>query len=98
MSGQRGFSRKGTTMLRFAMLALTVGLLLVPQSLWAQAANNNAANNNNNGGGLNTGAAGVIVDANGVLSMKVVADPRGMLNQQRLQQAKAALNADIAKP
>lgn len=82
---------------RASLLALVAGLLLVPQSVWAQNNNNNTNTNTNTniGGG---GAAGVVVDAQGVLSMKVVADPRGILTQQRIQQARAALNADIAKP
>jgi hypothetical protein len=80
-------------------LAMAAGLLLVPQVAWSQVNTNTNTNTNTATntavGGL--GAAGVIVDANGVLSMKVVADPRGLLTQQRIQQAKAALNADIAK-
>lgn len=82
---------------RASLLALLASMLLVPQVVWAQNNNTNTntnTNNNNNGGG---GAAGVVVDANGVLAMKLVADPRGVLTQQRIQQAKAALNADIAK-
>jgi len=42
--------------------------------------------------------AGVIVDPQGVLRTKAVRDPSGQLTRQRLAQAKAALNPDIARP
>lgn len=49
-------------------------------------------------GQLNQPIAGVEVDADGVLRMKTVADPSGRLTKQRLAAAKAALDADLAKP
>ena len=53
------------------------------------------------GGGGTTGtsgASGVMVDANGVVQRNVVADPSGKLTQQRIAQAMAALEGDLAKP
>ena len=44
------------------------------------------------------GAAGVEVDANGVLRTRTVADPTGALTRQRIAQARAALNSDLARP
>ncbi|HEX4000561.1 MAG TPA: DUF1598 domain-containing protein [Pirellulales bacterium] len=41
-------------------------------------------------------AAGVAVDANGVLSTKLFTDPTGQLGQERRQAAKAALNPKVA--
>lgn len=41
---------------------------------------------------------GVIVDADGVLRMKTVHDPSGVLHRQRLAQAMASLNKDLAVP
>jgi hypothetical protein len=86
---------------RVGLLALMVGLLVACPA-WAQIANNgnngvNNANNTNNGGNA-FGAAGVVIDANGVLSMKFAADPRGALTRQRIEQAKIKLNKDVAKP
>jgi hypothetical protein len=43
-------------------------------------------------------SAGVYVDAEGVLHMKVVSDPTGQLTRQRLSEAKAALRPDLARP
>ena len=63
------------------------------------------------GGGGNTGQAGIMIspgivldaasmriDENGVAGTVRVPDPTGSLTRQRLQQSKAALNADLAKP
>ena len=41
---------------------------------------------------------GVIVDADGVLRTRTVHDPSGALMKQRLNEAKAALNPDLARP
>lgn len=60
-------------------------------------------------GGSNTGIAGILIDPQGLLSglevddqgrvRKVIhADPGARLTRQRLAAAKAALNADLAKP
>lgn len=46
---------------------------------------------------LFTPNAGVVVDANGVLTKQVFADPTGQLWRQRLQAAQAALGADVAR-
>ena len=40
-------------------------------------------------------AAGVVVDADGVLRVQRVADPTGALQRQRIQAARAALNAEL---
>jgi hypothetical protein len=51
------------------------------------------------GGTIGTGStSGVAVDADGVLRRVVVADPTGELTRQRVQQAMAKLNGDVAKP
>ena len=50
------------------------------------------------GGGQGGGAAGVLVDAEGLLRTHVVRDPTGRLTRQRLAEAKATLNPDIARP
>lgn len=50
------------------------------------------------GGGGNNNNAGVIVDAEGVLKMKVVRDPGGRLHKQRMAAAFASLDGDLAKP
>ena len=50
------------------------------------------------GGGGNQDSAGVIVDADGVLRMKLYRDPRGTLQKQRFLAARAALNPQLAKP
>lgn len=81
--------------IRRFMLALLAGLLVAPNFAWAQANNNNT---NNGGNGNIFGAAGVEIDANGVLAMKIVSDPNGQLTRQRIAQAKATLDKDIAKP
>lgn len=44
------------------------------------------------------GAGGVEVDAEGVLRTKFVNDPSGVLFKRRLAEAKAALDADLARP
>ncbi len=43
-------------------------------------------------------AAGVDVDASGVLRMRMVTDPTGQLMRQRLAQFKSALDPELAKP
>ncbi|MEM9186330.1 MAG: DUF1598 domain-containing protein [Planctomycetota bacterium] len=50
------------------------------------------------GGGGTHGASGVVVDAGGVVQRRVVADPGGRLTQQRIAQAMAALEGDLAEP
>ncbi|MCR9119316.1 MAG: DUF1598 domain-containing protein [bacterium] len=42
--------------------------------------------------------AGVIVDAAGVVSVKVVRDPGGRLHRARMAEAKAGLDPDLARP
>lgn len=79
------------------MLALAAMLSLVSPAAWAQVNNNNNTNNNTNNNGNILGAAGVQIDANGVLSMKIARDPNGQLTRQRIAQAKGQLAADIAK-
>jgi hypothetical protein len=55
------------------------------------------------GGGGNTiaggrGGAGVVVDASGLLRMQMYPDATGQLMRTRVQQARATLASDIAKP
>lgn len=75
---------------RGSLLALLVTLCFVSHPAWAQ----------DDGGdiNINTGFAGVEIDANGVLQMKVVVDRFGQLTRQRIAQAKAALDAELARP
>ncbi len=42
--------------------------------------------------------AGVVINAQGVLTMKAAVDATGKLDRRRRQQAQAALNADLARP
>ena len=51
------------------------------------------------GGTLGTGgASGVMVDASGVLQRNLVADPTGQLTRQRIAEAQANRERDLAKP
>ncbi len=66
----------------------------------AQGTNNNNNNNNNNSSTLpagTSGANGVIVDAAGVLRLQNFPDPGGRLTRQRMAQARANLNPNVAK-
>lgn len=47
---------------------------------------------------INPSAAGVVIDAQGVLHVKQYADPYGQLSRQRLEQVRAAIDADLARP
>lgn len=49
------------------------------------------------GGGGGSGIAGIAIDANGVLSKQVIFDPGGRLTRDRMANAKAALNREVAK-
>jgi len=49
-------------------------------------------------GGGGAAGAGVVVDANGVLQTRVFRDPTGRLIRQRLAEAKATLNPNLARP
>ena len=49
-------------------------------------------------GGGGAGSAGVVVDADGVLRMRTVADPTGALTRAQLDAAKQARPGDISKP
>src|SRR5437764_1373400 len=42
--------------------------------------------------------AGVVVDADGVLRMKIIHDPTGMLSRAKYAEAKAVLAAELARP
>lgn len=48
--------------------------------------------------GMVLDASSMRVDERGVAGTSLAADPQGRLTRERLQQAKAALNADLAKP
>lgn len=66
-----------------AVVALAIAAFAVPQSVLAQG-NNNAS-------------GGIVVDADGVLKNRTVADPTGRLNRQRAAEAVAKLNKDVAQ-
>ena len=66
-----------------AFVALAMATFAVPHTVQAQN---------------NTNAGGIIVDADGVLKNRTIADPTGQLNRQRASQAVATLNEDIATP
>ncbi len=69
---------------RLACIGTTAAFCLMATNVWAQF-----------GGG---GAAGIIVDPDGVLRTKVYRDPTGHLTRQRLEAAKANLNPELARP
>ncbi len=50
------------------------------------------------GGGFGGQNAGVVVDASGVLRMKIVKDPRGRLLREKFQAARRSLNPDVVEP
>ncbi len=52
----------------------------------------------NNGNNNNNGVAGILVNPDGVVQTRVIADPTGMLRRQQIAAARASLNADVAKP
>ncbi|HUE71648.1 MAG TPA: DUF1598 domain-containing protein [Pirellulaceae bacterium] len=54
-------------------------------------------NQNNGGGGGGPGAAGVVVNASGVLSVRQFGDPGNLLNKRWAADAKARLPGDLAK-
>lgn len=54
-----------------------------------------AGGSTNGGGG--SGVAGIAIDANGVLSKQIIFDPGGRLTRDRMANAKAALNREVAK-
>jgi hypothetical protein len=90
----RSFSRCS-----FAALALLLaGCLITPA--WGQ--NGNGGGNNgggNNGGGVGNllGAAGVVVNPGGVLSVRRFDDPNGQLANLRRQEARARLGGNAAQ-
>lgn len=71
-----------------------IAILLAMASL-ATAQNNN--NNQNNGIGAGPGAAGVVVNASGVLSIKQFGAPGSLLNKRWAADAKARLPGDLSK-
>ncbi len=66
---------------------LSVLSLIILQGAWTSTAQGAGA----------IGAAGVVVDADGVLRTKFYADPNGALAKQQVAAAKANLNAQVAK-
>jgi hypothetical protein len=52
-------------------------------------------NDNTIGGGLTSGVA---VDANGILRRLTTNDPTGLLSRQRIEEARATLGSDVARP
>ncbi|HZZ73880.1 MAG TPA: DUF1598 domain-containing protein [Pirellulales bacterium] len=81
--------------------ALALGMLTW-LSTTAQAANVNGGNGLNTGNAMNTNfnignAAGVVVDADGVLRTRFFADQTGTLGKTRIDAAKASLNPAVAK-
>ena len=69
--------------------AVIAAMLLLPSFAFAQI----GGGGGNGGGG---GAAGVFVDAKGVVHRRIYQDPGGRLFRQRIAAAKAALTADVA--
>ena len=61
-------------------------------------AKNNGGNNNNNNNNNNllSNVGGVLVDADGVVRMKSVADPTGQLHRERLSAARSSLDQKLA--
>ncbi len=50
------------------------------------------------GGGMGGGAGGIYVDPAGVLRVHFVMDPRGQLTRQRLAEARAGVEPELARP
>jgi Protein of unknown function (DUF1598) len=75
-----------------------VGLTLAALALAAPCAiaQNNNGNNNNNNNNLLGNVGGVLVDADGVVRMKSVADPTGQLHRERLSAARSSLDPKLA--
>ncbi len=85
--------------LGFWCLALAAGILwLAPSVILAQGNNNSGNNTNNlpnaNGSGLS--AAGIAIDAQGVLRVKAGVDRGGQLTRERIAAAKANLGPKLA--
>ncbi len=77
--------------LRFAfclLMSLVTFALSSPRAL---------AQNDNNIPPFTSGANGVIIDADGVLRLQNFPDPGGKIVKQRIAQARASLNPDVAK-
>lgn len=101
-------SRNRLALHQVLALAGVLGLSLFQGGeVWAQGGSGGSGGGGGSGG--NTGIAGILIDPQGLLSglevdeqgrvRKVIhADPGARLTRQRLAAAKAALNADLAKP
>lgn len=100
-------SRNGSAL--HQVLALAGVLALASFQGGALRAQSGGGSGSSGGSGGNTGIAGILIDPQGLLSglevdeqgrvRKVIhADPGARLTRQRLAAAKAALNADLAKP
>lgn len=90
----------------FCLLGLLIIAPVFVTPVVAQNGNGNAngnggnggnANNNGGGGGGGFGAAGVIVDPNGVLKFRVYDDPNGQLAFRRKAEAMGRLNGNLAQ-
>jgi hypothetical protein len=91
--------------LRLVLVSLaTMVLASCPPAYSQDAGDGGAADGGAADGGINAdtaaslrGAAGVDIDAAGVLRMKFFRDPTGQLTRRRLGQMKAELNPDVAR-
>ncbi len=96
----------GRYMRNFAILFAAVAAVMACQSdAFCQVGGNNGGGNNaggNAGGNAGTqngvGQGGVEIDAEGVLSARILPGNARMLNKQQFEAAKASLNKDLQKP
>jgi hypothetical protein len=98
-----GLRRLNFSWLIVTAIVATIASLSTTQDLLAQGGGGGGigggGGGTGGGGTIGTGAtSGVAVDADGVLRRVMVADPTGQLTRQRVQQAMAKLNGDVAKP
>lgn len=83
----------------FAFCGAALALLLAPLAAHAQGVGGlGLAGGAGGGAGGAVSQAGVHIDANGVLRVNQVRDPFGALAKQRMAEAKARIDADVARP
>jgi hypothetical protein len=92
----------GRFQITWFVVVVALASSLMPRDLLAQfggGGGGTGGGGTGGGGTIGTGAtSGVAVDADGVLRRVTVSDPTGNLTRQRVQQAMAKLNGDVAKP
>ncbi len=87
----------------FLSLAAACVMMLAPTSAWAQIGGGGLGGGiGGGGGGVGVGGnfqnAGVVVDASGVLRVKMFTDPSRRVGMERYKAAMAALKPELTKP